>query len=92
VLQPCVSFDHVHTFQWYKERVYDLSKDRHDPTDLMAAIQKSREWGKKIPLGVFYRNPKKLCFEKQAPALKDGPLVGRRLDVKRVNKVIDSFL
>jgi len=92
VLQPCVSFDRVHTFQWYKERVYDLSKDGHDPSDLLAAIQKSREWGKKIPLGVFYRNPKKLCFEKQAYVLKEGPLVGRHFKATRVNKVIDSFL
>ena len=92
VFQPCVSFDHIHTFQWYKERVYDLSKDGHDPSDLMAAMERSREWGKRIPLGVFYRNPQKLCFEKQSPVLKTGPLVGRRLDVTRVNEVIDSFL
>jgi len=92
VLQPCVSFDHVHTFQWYKDRVYDLAESGHDPHDLMVAIQKSREWGDKIPIGVFYRNPEKLSFERESPVLKDGPLVKRRLDLSRVEKVIDSFL
>lgn len=92
VLQPCVSFDRIHTFQWYRERVYDLRETGHDPHDLMAAFQKSREWGDRIPIGVFYRNPEKLSFEKQSPVMKDGPLVKRRLDVLRVEKEIDSFL
>jgi 2-oxoglutarate ferredoxin oxidoreductase subunit beta len=92
VLQPCVSYDRVHTFQWYKERVYDLKGDGHDPHDLMAAIQKAREWGKRIPTGVFYRNPEKPTFEQQSPVLKNGPLVKRRLDPSRVEKLVDSFL
>jgi len=45
----------------------------HDPTDLVSAIQKSKEWGNRIPIGVFYRSPEKLSFEKQSPALKDAP-------------------
>jgi len=92
VLQPCVSFDHVHTFQWYNERVYDLNENGHDPHDLMTAIQKAREWGERIPLGIFYRNPEKLSFEKESPVLANGPLVKRRFDPSRVEKLIDSFL
>jgi len=92
VLQPCVSYDRVHTFQWYRERIYDLAETNHDPGDLMAAIQKTREWGERIPIGVFYRNPEKLSFERQAPILRDGPLVKRKLPLSRVEKVIDSFL
>jgi 2-oxoglutarate ferredoxin oxidoreductase subunit beta len=92
VLQPCVSYDRVHTFQWYQERVYDVAETDHDPGDLMAAIQKTREWGDRIPIGVFYRNPDRLSFERQSPALRNGPLVKRKLPLSRVEKVIDSFL
>jgi 2-oxoglutarate ferredoxin oxidoreductase subunit beta len=92
VLQPCVSYDRIHTFKWYKERVYNLNEEGHDSLDLMAAIQKSREWGERIPVGIFYRNPETLSFEKQSPVLKDGPLVKRRLDMSKVEKLIDSFL
>jgi len=92
VLQPCVSFDHIHTFQWYKERVYDLKQAQHDPSDLMAAIHKVREWGDRIPIGVFYRNPEKPTFEAQSPALQAGPLVARRPEPSRLSGVIDSFL
>jgi 2-oxoglutarate ferredoxin oxidoreductase subunit beta len=92
VFQPCVSFDRTHSFQWYKERIYDVNESGHDAREVMAAIQKSKEWGEHIPVGVFYRNPEKLTYEQQSPVLKDGPLVGRRLDPSRVEKVIDSFL
>lgn len=93
VFQPCVSYDHVHTFEWYKERVYDLNESGHDTKDQTAAIEKSREWGEKIPTGIFYQNPEKLSYEAQSTVLKDGPaLVKRRPDPSRVEELIDSFL
>ena len=93
VFQPCVSYDRIHTFEWYKERVYDLKGSGHDTKDLMAAIQRSKEWGEKIPIGIFYQNPEKLSYEQQSSLLRDGPaLVKRRPDPSKVEKVIDSFL
>lgn len=93
VFQPCVSYDRVHTFEWFKERVYDLKESGHNTKDQMAAIQRSKEWGEKIPIGIFYQNTEKLSYEAQSPVLKDGPaLVKRRPDPSRVEKVIDSFL
>jgi len=93
VFQPCVTYDRVHTFEWYKERVYDLDESGHDTRDLTAAIQRSKEWGEKIPIGIFYQNPEKLSYEAQSPVLKAGPpLIRRRLDPSRVEKLIDSFL
>lgn len=57
ILQPCVTFNRVNTYQWYQERVYYLGED-HNPYDQVAAFQRSLEWGEHIPLGVFYTNPK----------------------------------
>jgi len=54
ILQPCVSFNRVNTFGWYKKRCYGLADD-HDPTDWQAAMQRAYEWGDKIPLGVIYK-------------------------------------
>jgi 2-oxoglutarate ferredoxin oxidoreductase subunit beta len=93
VFQPCVSYDRIHTFDWYKKRVYDLNESGHDTKDQTAAIEKSKEWGEKIPIGIFYQNPEKLSYEQQSTLLRDGPtLVKRRPDPSRVEKVIDSFL
>ncbi len=55
VLQPCVTFNRVNTFAWYKERVYYLD-DSYQPEDRIKALEKSLEWGDKIPLGVIYRH------------------------------------
>lgn len=54
ILQPCVSFNKVNTFSWYKERTYFM--EDHDPTNWGAAMEKSNEFGERIPLGVLYRN------------------------------------
>lgn len=93
VFQPCVSYNHVHTYEWYKKRVYDLNKTGHDTKDLKAAFEKSREWGERIPIGVFYRDPGQESFEQRLPVLKEGPpLVKRSPDPSRVEKLIHSFL
>jgi len=55
VLQPCVSFNKVNTFSWYKNRCYQLSPD-HDPSDWNAALDVAFEWGEKIPIGVIYQS------------------------------------
>jgi len=63
VLQPCVTFNRINTFGWYKERVYYLG-DNHDPQDRLKAFEKSLEWGEKIPLGIFYLHAKPTYQEK----------------------------
>jgi 2-oxoglutarate/2-oxoacid ferredoxin oxidoreductase subunit beta len=92
VFQPCVTFDRVHTFRWYEERVYDLNEEGHDSGDLAAVLQKSREWGDHIPIGVFYRNPEAQAYEDRIPALKKGPLKNLALDPAKVNELIETFL
>ena len=60
ILQPCVTYNKVNTFQWYKERVYDLALDNHDQSDISEARARALEWpGRKedrIPTGIFYRS------------------------------------
>ncbi len=92
VLQPCVTFDRIHTFRWYEDRVYDLSEEGHNPEDLVAAIHKSREWGDRVPIGVFYRNRREKTFEDQLVALRKGPLNNVRLDPSKVSELVETFL
>lgn len=75
VLQPCVSFNRVNTYKWYRQRVYKLEDRGHDPTDRATAFELSFQWGEEIPTGVFYRTIR-TTFHEQFTAL-DG---GRRLD------------
>jgi 2-oxoglutarate ferredoxin oxidoreductase subunit beta len=73
VLQPCVTFNRKNTYDWYRERIYDLQEAGHDPSDRAAAFQKALEWGDRIPIGVLYqvRLP---TYEDQVPVLEAGPL------------------
>ncbi len=79
ILQPCVSFNKVNTFAWYRERVYKLEAD-YDPTDKAAAFMKAEEYCDRIPLGVLYRAPT-MSYKDKNPALADGgPLLERKID------------
>jgi len=89
VLQPCVSFNRVNTFKWYKDRCKPLPSS-YDPQDWEAAMRKSQQWGDEIPIGIIYRNDK-LPFEKHFSALSKGPLVGQQLDLSKLKKVMETY-
>ncbi len=89
VLQPCVSFNKINTYQWYRQRAYKLPAD-HDPKDKTKAIEKAAEWGDRIPLGLVYLNPRPV-YEEQSTVLKNGPLVKQPVDVSKIAQVLEEF-
>jgi 2-oxoglutarate/2-oxoacid ferredoxin oxidoreductase subunit beta len=92
ILQPCVSFNHVNTYDFYQTRVYKLGEDKnYDPSDRAAAFKKSLEWGEKIPIGIIYKHERSL-FEERVEALRAGPLVKQKLNPTDIEKVLDEFV
>jgi 2-oxoglutarate ferredoxin oxidoreductase subunit beta len=91
ILQPCVSFNHKNTFQWYRERVYKLEEERYDPSDKKAAMGKALIWGEEIPIGIIYEENLPV-YEDQLPALSDEPLVKQKIDPRRVEKLFAEFM
>ncbi len=89
VLQPCVSFNKVNTFAWYKNRCYEMP-EAHDPEDWEAAIKVAAEWGDRIPIGVIYRNERP-AFDERLPALRQGPLVGRDVDRAALASIMANY-
>jgi 2-oxoglutarate ferredoxin oxidoreductase subunit beta len=89
VLQPCVSYNKINTYKWYKDRCREISTD-HDPTDWRAAIALASEWGDSIPVGVVYREEQP-PFESRLSVLADGPLVGRAADVGALSAALDTY-
>lgn len=53
ILQPCVTFNKINTYQFYRERVYKLDTP---VTDKYEALKAAEEWGEKIPIGIIYKN------------------------------------
>ena len=90
IFQPCVVFNKVNTFQWYKEHVYKLGED-YDPTDKIAAFQKSLEFDDGIPIGIIYKEEKP-AFLDGIEYLKDQKsLVDRELDPNNAREFMDGF-
>jgi 2-oxoglutarate ferredoxin oxidoreductase subunit beta len=89
-VQPCVTFNMLNSYPWFKERVYKLEEDAgYDPTDLMAALPKSLEFGERIPIGLLYRSEKP-TYEDTEPVLRKRPLVEQPLNLDRAT--LDSLL
>ncbi len=89
ILQPCVSFNRVNTFRWYKDRCKPLPPS-YDPYDWKTAIMTAEKWGDEIPIGVIYRNNRP-SYEKSFPALLKGPLVKQGVDLSKFKVVLESY-
>lgn len=90
VFQPCVSFNKINTFQWFKDNTYEL-EDSHDPYNKAEALKRAEEKDK-YPLGIFYINEDKKTFEETLKVYKtdESPLYKRKVDTKKLDELIES--
>ncbi len=89
IMQPCVSFNRINTYNWYKKRAYDLFEEDYMPDDLENAMKLARQWGDRIPIGVLYRKEKQ-NFAKHIDVLNKGPLISQQYDPARLQAVLDA--
>lgn len=89
IFQPCVTFNKVNTFKWFKEHTYDL--EDHDPHDRNQALSRAME-KEKLPLGIFYQNEDKKSFEQQLSVHQDKktPFILRELNRKKLKELLKS--
>ena len=92
VLQPCVVFNKVNTFKYYKDRVYRLDSTEYDPANKLEAMKKAMEWGDDgIPIGVIYREDKESYIDKIS-YLREGPaLVDRKCTPQDARKYMEDY-
>ena len=82
VFSPCVTYNKDNTFQWFRPRVKKLEENPgYDPSNWVAAMEKSTVWGEEIPIGRFYERTDVPSLEETEPVLDDGPLINRDLHV-----------
>lgn len=72
VFQPCVTFNKVNTFQWFRERVYKLEEQSWDTSDRQKALELSFSTFHdlactpeqcRVPIGVYYQEAGKPTYE-----------------------------
>ncbi|MFH1222035.1 MAG: thiamine pyrophosphate-dependent enzyme [Candidatus Micrarchaeota archaeon] len=84
IFQPCVTFNKLNTYEWFRERTYKLEGTGYNPQDKKAAREKAEEDivsdYKKIPIGLIYKE-ERATYEGQLPQVADKPLIDKQLDV-----------
>ncbi|MCP3176226.1 MAG: thiamine pyrophosphate-dependent enzyme [Desulfuromonadales bacterium] len=90
LLQPCVSFNKLNTYQWFDENTAYLDEN-HDPHDRIQAFASALEEDP-LRLGVFYRKEKPL-FEDQLLGHKKEkkPLFQRQVNLEEIRRLVQEF-
>lgn len=91
ILQPCVSFNKINTYGYYKNAVDPVGAN-HNPADKLEAIKIAMDLGDKIPTGIIYREDKEE-FHKKNFLLKEGiPLIEQESNKETLSQLIQSFI
>jgi 2-oxoglutarate/2-oxoacid ferredoxin oxidoreductase subunit beta len=91
VMSPCITYNKINTFDFFRQRVYKLESSGHNPADIVAAWQRSLEWGDKIPIGLFY-SVDRPTYEDLEEVLSAGPLASQPAGVKGRTELLDEFV
>jgi len=88
IMSPCISFNKVNTFAWYKSRCQEIA--HHDPTDPEAAMRLAWEFGERIPIGVIFRH-ERTPKDHILPVTASGPRYRHRPDPEVVQRLMAAF-
>jgi 2-oxoglutarate ferredoxin oxidoreductase subunit beta len=89
ILQPCVTYNKMNTYKWFKENVFYL-EESYNPSDRMEAFRMAVGEGK-LALGIFYINLKP-TFDESLSVYRENkdPLYQRAPDLEKLSQLIDS--
>lgn len=94
VLQPCVTFNKLNTYQWFQPKVYKLEEAGHNANDKSAALEKAFEQDKtkyeKMAIGLFYKE-ERATYESMLPQLKEKTLVDQDITNIDISKTYAEF-
>ncbi|MHA1995102.1 MAG: thiamine pyrophosphate-dependent enzyme [Candidatus Hodarchaeales archaeon] len=90
LFSPCVSFNRINTYKWYRENTYYLEDD-YSPFDQKEAVGRALE-RQKLPLGIFYINERP-TYEDNIQIYKNDtrPLWQRDVSIEKLTALIDSY-
>jgi 2-oxoglutarate ferredoxin oxidoreductase subunit beta len=94
VFSPCVTYNKVNTFAYFKKRVYKLEAETgYDPNSMSAAMARSAEWGERIPIGLLYKDEQP-TYEDSERVFRKGPLTQQTLPADQAvfQTLIDELL
>lgn len=91
IFQPCITFNKLNTYDWFKQRVYRLEDTDYKPESKPKAFEKAMEFGKKIPIGVFYKETRK-TYGDELPQISEKPLVEQDITKVDPSKTFKEYM
>ncbi len=91
VFQPCVSFNKINTYEWFNQRVYKLEDEEYDYMNRQKALEKSMEWGDRIPIGIIYKEDR-LSYRDNLPHIMDMPLTQLPTEDIDISAILKSMM
>jgi 2-oxoglutarate/2-oxoacid ferredoxin oxidoreductase subunit beta len=94
VFSPCVTFNKVNTYDWYKEKVKSLSEiEDYDPTDKIQAMRVLMEYNDLVN-GLVYVDNSKQAYQDQIPGFKQEALNKQTLNMEKdkFEKLCEEFM
>jgi len=83
VYSPCVTFNKVNTYDFYKEHLIDIDADEsYDRTNKFAALSKIEET-EELLTGVIYHNTERLPYHEAQHAFPEVPIAKNDLNITR---------
>lgn len=89
ILQPCVTFNKINTYQWFRERIYKLSAG-YDSKNKIKALETALQLEKEIPLGIIYQETRP-TYKESLVQIEKKPLVEQKLKV-RLDFLLKEFI
>ncbi|OEF98382.1 thiamine pyrophosphate-dependent enzyme [Desulfuribacillus alkaliarsenatis] len=88
IFHPCVTFNKINNFKWYKNNCYQLSAD-YNRNDFNMAMEKALDV-EHFALGVLYQKQGQPTFEQQLPVYQNNqqPIVHRKRDLDKVSELL----
>jgi 2-oxoglutarate/2-oxoacid ferredoxin oxidoreductase subunit beta len=94
VFSPCVTYNKVNTYDWFKENLTKLSDiEGYDPSDRMMAMQTLMEHNGLVT-GLIYQNKEQKSYQELVHGYSETPLVQHdlKLDENKFNELVAEFM
>lgn len=93
VFSPCVTYNKINTYDWFKEVLVDLETDEtYDPTDRIGAVRTLME-NDGLVTGLIYQNKEQKPYEELIPGFSEEPLYRQDLSIDRAQfeELMETF-
>ncbi len=94
VFSPCVTYNKVNTYDWYKENLVKLSDiEGYDPSDRVMAMRTLMEHNGLVT-GLIYQDKTRKSYQELLPGYSEKPLTEADLELDQAyfNKLVAEFM